>query len=32
MADDMDTIMGLIMGNKQRDRIVQIMGSKGNME
>jgi Mn-dependent DtxR family transcriptional regulator len=32
MADDMDTIMGFIMGNKQRERIVQILGSKGKME
>jgi predicted transcriptional regulator len=32
MADDMDAIMGFIMGNKQRERVVQILGSKGKME
>ena len=32
MADDMDAIMGFIMGNKQRERIVQILGSMGKME
>ena len=32
MADDLDAIMGFIMGNKQRERVVQILGSKGKME
>ena len=32
MADDIDSIMGFIMGNKQWERIVQILGSKGKME
>ena len=32
MADDMDTIMGVIKRNKQRERIVQILGAKGKME
>ncbi len=31
MADDMDGNMGFIMGNKQRERVVQILGSKGKM-
>jgi predicted transcriptional regulator len=31
MADDMDAIMGFIMGNKQRERVVQVLGSKGKM-
>ncbi len=31
MADDMDGIMGFIMGNKQRERVIQILGSKGKM-
>jgi len=29
--EDMDMIMGFIMGNKQRERIVQVLGSKGKM-
>ena len=29
--EDMDLIMGFIMGNKQRERIVQVLGSKGKM-
>ncbi len=32
MVDDLDAIMGFIMGNKQRERVVQILGSKGKME
>lgn len=31
MADDMDGIMGFIMGNKQRERVVQVLGSRGKM-
>ena len=31
MADDIDGKMGFIMGNKQRERVVQILGSKGKM-
>ena len=31
MADDMDGNMGFIMGNKQRERVIQILGSKGKM-
>jgi Mn-dependent DtxR family transcriptional regulator len=31
MVDDMDGIMGFIMGNKQRERVIQILGSKGKM-
>ena len=31
MADDMDGKMGFIMGNKQRERVIQILGSKGKM-
>lgn len=29
--EDMGNIMGYIMGNKQRERIVQVLGSKGKM-
>ena len=29
--EDLASNMGFIMGNKQRERIVQIMGSKGKM-
>jgi predicted methyltransferase len=29
--EDMGIIMGFIMGNKQRERIVQVLGSKGKM-
>jgi hypothetical protein len=29
--EDMDCIMGFVMGNKQRERIVQVLGSKGKM-
>ena len=32
MADDLDAIVGFIMGNKQRERVVQILGSKGKMD
>ncbi len=31
MADDMDGNMGFIMGSKQRERVVQILGAKGKM-
>ncbi len=31
MADDLAGNMGFIMGNKQRERIVQVLGSKGKM-
>ena len=31
MADDLAGNMGFIMGNKQRERVVQILGSKGKM-
>ena len=31
MADDLASNMGFIMGNKQRERIVQVLGSKGKM-
>ncbi len=31
MADDIDGKMGFIMGNKQRERVIQILGSKGKM-
>jgi len=31
MADDIDGNMGFIMGNKQRERVIQILGSKGKM-
>ncbi len=31
MADDIDGIMGFIMGNKQRERVIEILGSKGKM-
>jgi Mn-dependent DtxR family transcriptional regulator len=31
MVDDMDGIMGFVMGNKQRERVIQILGSKGKM-
>jgi predicted HTH transcriptional regulator len=29
--EDLASNMGFIMGNKQRERVVQIMGSKGKM-
>jgi predicted methyltransferase len=29
--EDTGIIMGFIMGNKQRERIVQVLGSKGKM-
>jgi predicted transcriptional regulator len=29
--EDKDNIMGFIMGNKQRERIVQVLGSKGKL-
>ena len=29
--EDMSLIMGFIMGNKQRERMVQVLGSKGKM-
>jgi len=31
MAEDLAGNMGFIMGNRQRERIVQILGSKGSM-
>ena len=31
MADDIDGNMGFIMGNKQRERVIQILGSKCKM-
>jgi len=31
MADDMAGNMGFIMGNKQRERVVQVLGSKGKL-
>ncbi len=31
MAEDLAGHMGFIMGNKQRERIVQVLGSKGKM-
>jgi predicted methyltransferase len=31
MEEDISANMGFIMGNKQRERIVQILGSKGMM-
>ena len=31
MADDMDGNMGFIMGSRQRERVVQVLGSKGKM-
>jgi len=31
MAEDLAGSMGFIMGNKQRERVVQILGSKGKM-
>jgi len=31
MADDLAGNMGFIMGNKQRERVVQILGTKGKM-
>ncbi|MCX6669040.1 MAG: transcriptional regulator [Methanothrix sp.] len=31
MAEDLAANMGFIMGNKQRERIVQVLGSKGKM-
>jgi predicted transcriptional regulator len=31
MEEDISSNMGFIMGNKQRERVVQILGSKGKM-
>jgi Mn-dependent DtxR family transcriptional regulator len=31
MAEDLAGNMGFVMGNKQRERVIQILGSKGNM-
>lgn len=31
MEEDLAANMGFIMGNKQRERVVQILGSKGSM-
>jgi predicted methyltransferase len=31
MAEDLAGNMGFIMGNKQRERVVQVLGSKGKM-
>lgn len=31
MADDLAGNMGFIMGNRQRERVVQVLGSKGKM-
>jgi len=31
MEEEISSNMGFIMGNKQRERIVQILGSKGKM-
>ncbi len=31
MEDDLASNIGFIMGNKQRERIVQVLGSKGRM-
>ena len=31
MADDLAGNMGFVMGNKQRERVVQVLGSKGKM-
>jgi len=31
MAEDLAGNMGFIMGNKQRERVVQILGSKGKL-
>jgi predicted transcriptional regulator len=31
MAEDLAANMGFIMGNKQRERIIQVLGSKGKM-
>jgi len=31
MADDLAANMGFIMGNKHRERIVQVLGSKGKL-
>ncbi len=31
MEEDLASNMGFIMGNKQRQRIVQVLGSKGKM-
>jgi predicted transcriptional regulator len=31
MAEDLAGQMGFIMGNKQRERVVQVLGSKGKM-
>ena len=31
MADDLACNMGFIMGNKHRERVVQVLGSKGKL-
>jgi predicted methyltransferase len=31
MEEDLASMMGFIMGSKQRERVVQILGSKGKM-
>jgi predicted transcriptional regulator len=31
MAEDLSGIMGFIMGNKHRERVVQVLGSKGKL-
>ncbi|MDD4579261.1 MAG: transcriptional regulator [Methanothrix sp.] len=31
MAEDLDSNMGFIMGNKHRERVVQVLGSKGKL-
>lgn len=31
MADGVEGNMGFVMGNKQRERVVQILGSRGKM-
>lgn len=31
MAEDLAGNMGFVMGNKHRERVVQVLGSKGNL-
>ena len=31
MAEDLDSNMGFVMGNKHRERVVQVLGSKGKL-
>ncbi|MFZ2470806.1 MAG: transcriptional regulator [Methanothrix sp.] len=31
MPDDLDSNIGFIMGNKHRERVVQVLGSKGKL-